>query len=68
MINCVSSVIANTEFNYKGLNDGQVKLNVKSVDSYRKITKYFNTNNLSYHTYQLKSERAYRFVIKGHLV
>lgn len=65
MIKCVGSVIANTEFNYKGLIDGQVKLNVKTVDSYRKITKYFDTNNLSYDTYQWKSERAYRFVIKG---
>lgn len=65
MIRCVESVIDKNEFNYKGLNDGQVKLIVKTVDSYRKITKYFNENNLSYHTYQLKTERAYRFVIKG---
>lgn len=65
MIKCVSSVIANTEFNYKGLNDGQVKLNVKKVDSYRDLIKYLDDNNFSYHTYQLKSERSYRFVIKG---
>lgn len=65
MVKCVSSVIASSDFNYKGLNDGQVKLNLKTVDSYRTLTKYFNTNNLSYHTYQLKSERAFRFVIKG---
>lgn len=65
MIKCVSSVIANTEFNYKALSDGQVKLNIKSVDSYRKLVKYFDANNLSYHTYQLKTERSFRFVIKG---
>lgn len=65
MIKCVSSVIANTEFQYKGLHNGQVKLSVKTVDSYRKITKHFDTNSISYHTYQLKAERAYRFVIKG---
>lgn len=65
MIKCICSVISGNEFNYKSLNDGQVKLNIKSVDAYRKLTKYFDSNKLSYHTYQLKSDRAYRFVIKG---
>lgn len=65
MIKSVSSVISQNEFNYKSMNDGQVKLNLKSVDSYRKIVKYFDSNKISYHTYQLKTERAYRIVIKG---
>ena len=59
MIKCICSVcvIAGSEFNYKS----QVKLNIKSVNAYRKLTKYFDSNMLSYHTYQLKSDRAYRY-------
>lgn len=65
MINNLSSVISNNDFNYKSIHGGQIKLNVKSVDSFRKTVKYFETNNISFHTYQLKTERAFRVVIKG---
>ena len=65
MIKCICSVISGSDFNYKALYDGQVKLNIKLVDSYRKLVKYFVANNISYHTYQLKNERSYRFMIKG---
>lgn len=65
MINSLSKVVSKTEFNYKSLNDGQIKLNFKTIDSYRKVVKFLETNNFSYHTYQIKAERAFRFVIKG---
>lgn len=29
------------------------------------VLNYFNTNNISHYTYQLKSERAYRVVLRG---
>jgi len=32
-------------------------------ETYRKLVKYFRENNIFYHTYQLKEERAYRIVI-----
>jgi hypothetical protein len=35
-----------------------------SPDKYRKLVKFFKENNIFYHTYQLKEERAYRIVIK----
>ena len=38
---------------------------IKSVDSYRKIVKYFEESKISFHTYQLKQEKAYRIVVKG---
>lgn len=65
MINSLSNVVSKSEFNYKSLNDGQIKLNFKSIESYRKVVKFLETNEFSYHTYQIKSERAFRFVIKG---
>ena len=33
-------------------------------ETYRKRVKYFKEDNIFYHTYQLKEERAYRIVIK----
>lgn len=65
MIKSLSNVIDKSEFNYKALTDGQIKLNIKSIDSYRKITKFLEKEKFIYHTYQIKSERAFRFVIKG---
>ena len=53
MLKYICSVIPNSDFNYKALHDGQVKLNIKSVDSYRKLVKYFDGNNISYHIYHI---------------
>ncbi|KAI8115863.1 Nucleic-acid-binding protein from transposon X-element [Lucilia cuprina] len=38
---------------------------ISSIDSYRKLGKYFDNRKLSYHTYQVRKERTYRVVIKG---
>lgn len=65
MVKKITSVIPSEEFNYKSFRDGQVKLLIKSIDSYRKIVKYLDVNKISFHTYQIKSERAYRVVLKG---
>lgn len=65
MVNKLSKVVERNEFYYKSYSDGQVRLNVKTVDSYRKITKYLDDNNIIFHTYQLKQERAFTAVIKG---
>lgn len=65
MISQISKCIESTEFNYKSLKDGQVKLNIKNVESYRKVVTLLQSEGKSYHTFQLKPERAYRVVIKG---
>jgi len=41
-----------------------IKITCGTPDTYRKLVKYFKDNNIFYHTYQLKEERAYRIVIK----
>ena len=43
----------------------QVKLIIKTVESYKKILKYFDSNKIYYYTKQLKSECCYRVVQKG---
>lgn len=59
------SIISKDDFSYKSLRDGQIRLMIKSIDSYRKVVKYLDEKNINYHTYQVKQERAYRVVIKG---
>lgn len=65
MVKKISGEITEREFNYKAVSDGQIKLNIKTIESYRKLVKYFEKNNICYHTFQLKTERAYRIVIKN---
>lgn len=65
MIIQISKCIQTSEFNYKSLRDGQVKLSIKTVDSYRKVVKLLESEGKSYHTFQLKPDRAFRVVIKG---
>lgn len=65
MIQCLASIIPQVDFNYKSLRDGQIKLLVKTIESYRKVVKYLESKNICFHTYQLKNERSYRVVLKG---
>lgn len=65
MVTNLSKVIETKDFSYKSQRDGQVRLVIKTVDSYRKVVKYLETSKKSFHTFQLKPERAYRAVIKG---
>lgn len=65
MVNSIKDIIPSTDFNYKSVRQGEIRLMTKSIDSYRKIVKYFDSNKVVYHTYQIKQERAYRVVIKG---
>jgi hypothetical protein len=41
-----------------------IKLNCTTPDTYRNLIKLFKENEIYYHTYQLKEERAYRIVLK----
>lgn len=65
MIKSISSEIPCSDFNYKSMKDNQIRLMIKNSDSFRKTVKYLELKNISFHTYQLKQERAYRVVIKG---
>lgn len=65
MVNSLRNIIIKDEFSYKSLRDGQIRLIIKTVDSYRKVIKHFDERKIKYHTFQLKTERAFRVVIKG---
>lgn len=65
MLNSFVKVIKPDEFTYKSLKDGQVRLMIKSIDSYRTLVKFLDEKKINFHTYQLKQERAYRVVVKN---
>lgn len=65
MVTSINKTISNVDYHYKSLRDGQVRLVVNNVDAYRKLIRHLDTNNIIYHTFQLKQERAFRVVIKG---
>jgi hypothetical protein len=48
----------------KTLENNVIKINCVTPETYRKLVKHFKENNIFYHTYQLKEEKAYRIVIK----
>lgn len=54
-----------TEFTYKSQRDGQTRIMVKNVEKFRDLVKILNTDQVKYHTFQLKQERAFRVVAKN---
>lgn len=65
MVNNINKIISNTDYHYKALRDGQVRLVVHKVDAYRKLIQHLDAAKIIYHTFQLKQERSFRVVIKG---
>lgn len=63
MIKSFNKIIP-TDFAFKALRDNQVKVIIKTVKSFKKIVEYCKTKDIKFHTYQLKTERAFRVVIK----
>lgn len=49
----------------KSYNGHEAKLQLKTIDEYRKVQTFFEQNNVPNYTYQLKSARSVRAVIKG---
>lgn len=45
--------------------NNKLKLNVDTIAGYRQIISYLESNKAEFHTYQLKSEKCFRVVIRG---
>jgi hypothetical protein len=65
MIKALDELVSKTGYSYKCLNQDRVKLFPSTPDDYRKIVRGLTDLNVSFHTYQLKQERAYRVVLKN---
>lgn len=63
---CLERVVSKQQYTHKTMNtDGNIKIMPKDPDSYRKIIHMLNEEKASYHTYQLKQQRAYRIVLRS---
>lgn len=62
----IENAIRKDNFNYKTINGkGLIKISPDNADHYRKIIKILNQQNASYHTYQLRQERAFKVVLRN---
>lgn len=60
----IGTVIRETEYTSRTLANNTVKINPKTSDAYRTLVRHLRTNNIIFHTYQIKQDRAYRVVIR----
>jgi hypothetical protein len=65
MVKALESMVSSKDFTYKCLNQDKVKIFPASAGVYRSIVKGLSSQNINFHTYQLKQERAYRAVLKN---
>jgi len=64
MIKRIRDIAKDETYCTKSLANNVIKINCVTPEKYRKLVKYFKENNIFYHTYQLKEERANRIVLK----
>lgn len=62
----LGSITNNQTYSMTTLRNGHtVKIVPTTIETYKLIRSNFTENNISHYTYQLKSERAYRVVLRG---
>ena len=64
MIKSLTEVADEEQFLTKSLPNNVIKLACSTQETYRAIIKHCKEQNIYYHTYQLKEDRAFRVVIK----
>ncbi len=64
MVSKVTQYLENVKFSTKALANSVVKIQVHTTDGYRKLVKEFRSKNVAFYTYQLKTERAFKVVIR----
>ena len=64
MINQIRNIAEDEQYSTKSLSNNVIKINCVTPETYRNLIRYLKENNIYYHTYQLKEERAYRIFIK----
>lgn len=60
-----SNIISPNQYSYKAIRDGQIRVMVKTISSYRSLVSNLKLKKISFHTFQTKQDRAYRVVIKN---
>ena len=64
MLDDLADVPEPNTYRTTALANGTVKINANTIDTYRSSAKHIKEENIVHHTYQIKTERAYRIVIR----
>lgn len=65
MIKKFTQLTGENSFTYKCLHGGSVKIVSKTIAVYRSLTHFLKDKDISFYTFQLKSERSFNVVING---
>jgi len=63
MIDNLSNVTEEEAYQCKILQNDTVKISTQNPDTYRKLIRHLNSENIIHHTYQMKQDRTNRIVI-----
>lgn len=61
----IGKLVGSSEFTIKALRNDEIKIQVKTIENYRKLVKECTSKGIKFHTYQVKSDRAFRVVIRN---
>jgi len=64
MLDDLKDVAKPDTYRTAALANDTVKISANTIDTYRCLVKHMNEENIVHHTYQIKTERAYRIVIR----
>jgi hypothetical protein len=64
MIDSLALVVADEQYHTRTTKDNTVKVSPKTSDAYRKLI-HLREEQIVFHTYQPKEDRAYRVVLRG---
>lgn len=64
MISSILTVVKEEDYVCRSLANNVVKINPKTIDSYRALVRYLRSQNIVFHTYQAKQDKSYRVVIR----
>lgn len=64
MLNDIKQIVSLSSVSCKSLSDNRVQIKANDSDSYRSLVKFFRDEGIEHHTYQIKSERSFRVVIR----
>ena len=65
MVNSISNIINKNEFICKAIKNSNFKINVSTIEGYRKLSKFLKERNIIHHTYQLKQDKAFRVLLRN---
>lgn len=65
LIGRIDKQVNRESYSIKLSGSNQIRFNPRTIDSYRGLIQLFSAENIEYHTYQPRSERSLRIVIRG---